>query len=126
MKRENKEIHKMGEEDKLNTQYQITEAQKIKITRHSERIQEKIMEDLEVPSKSTSRKRAAEGNINQNSFSILSDVDIMNVASNMGVNIDSNHFAIVDMMKDLEEARQALHDKKITVKMILMKIVRTI
>lgn len=62
-----------------------------------------------------SKKRNLEGtNLNsENSFSILNNVDIMQLSVNMGVNINDNDFAAIDLIKDLEMARHSLANKKL-------------
>lgn len=46
-----------------------------------------------------------------NSFSALDNNVISSIALNMGVIIDESDFDVVEIMKDLEVARHALHKK---------------
>lgn len=88
----------------------ITEDQMIKVSRHSDRIQEKIVQEVQTK---ISKKRDLEGtNLDDpNSFSILDNSSISMLANNMGILIDECDFDVVDIMKDLELARHKLDNK---------------
>jgi 3-polyprenyl-4-hydroxybenzoate decarboxylase len=59
------------------------------------------------------KKTMQEGNTSfHNSFSVLDNVKIISLATLMGVLIPSNNFDIIDIMKDLENARHALNKIK--------------
>jgi hypothetical protein len=66
----------------------ITEMQKIPETRFSERVQNQLLKKYNISNQEESRKRSIEcTNLSdQNSFALLNIIDI---ASGMGVNIDS-------------------------------------
>ncbi|TVU05367.1 hypothetical protein EJB05_48526, partial [Eragrostis curvula] len=89
----------------------ITEAQKITITRQSERLQQQL---LQVYNNEPPKKRNLEGtNLNDhNSFSVLSNPEISLIASNMGIVVNLDQFDTIDLMKDLEVARHAIKNKK--------------
>ncbi|TVU30204.1 hypothetical protein EJB05_21814, partial [Eragrostis curvula] len=91
----------------------ITEAQKIKITRQSNRLQQQLMQQAQ-HMKGATHKRTLEGtNLNDdNSFSVLSNSDISLIANNMGITVNPVDFETVDIMKDLEIARHTILNKK--------------
>jgi hypothetical protein len=71
-----------------------------------------IMEKVEI----VARKRSLEGNTaptpdNSNSFSVLSNSELMCRAHKMGVNIPDNDFAAIDILRDLEASRNDLAEK---------------
>jgi hypothetical protein len=71
-----------------------------------------IMEKVEI----VARKRSLEGNAvptsnNSNSFSVLSNSELMCRAHKMGVNIPDNDFAAIDILRDLEASRNDLAEK---------------
>jgi hypothetical protein len=96
-------------------EFKITEAQKIPDTRFSGRIQAQKLEKCQGPTQSPSKKRNLEGTnlSNQNSFVVLGNSDIANIASGMGVVITSDHFDKVELLKDIELARHALQNIKV-------------
>jgi len=58
------------------------------------------------------KKRNLEGNPSRiNSFSVLPIEEIMNVTSNMGVDLNENDFDTFNLLKDLEKARDDLYHK---------------
>ena len=66
-----------------------------------------------------SKKRNLEGTSdpsNNNSFGILSNKEIMLRASKMGVDFPSNNFEQIDLLRELEKARDQLADKNLTKK----------
>ena len=67
------------------------------------------------PQGKSSNKRSLEGNINtsSNSFSILSNDDLVDKSIAMGVNINCGDYSSIDMLRNLEDARNALYNKKI-------------
>jgi hypothetical protein len=80
-------------------------------TRHSSRIQKQFLEKqhgVEL------KKRHVEGNllVDKNSFALLDNDLIVDLANEMGVVISDKEFGTVDLMKDLEIARQALEMNK--------------
>lgn len=79
-------------------------------TRQSERLQNHIIEQV---MKSSPRKRNLEGTnlSNANSFAVLENHEIANLANNMGIVINENGFDKIDFMKDLEIARHNLDNK---------------
>lgn len=88
----------------------ITKSQMIPETRQSERLQNHIMEQV---MQASSRKRNLEGTnlSNTNSFVVLENHEIANLANNMGVVINENEFDKIDFMKDLEIAKHNLDNK---------------
>jgi hypothetical protein len=71
-----------------------------------------IMEKVEI----VARKRSLEGNAvptssNSNSFSVLSNSELMCRAHKMGVNIPDNDFTAIDILRDLEASRNDLAEK---------------
>ncbi|TVU43075.1 hypothetical protein EJB05_09511, partial [Eragrostis curvula] len=91
----------------------LNEKQIIKTTRQSERVQMQMTDKLKNKEPSTAKKRSFEGtNLSEhNSFSILDNEDIADLANNMGILISGNFFEKVDLMKDLEIARHSLINK---------------
>jgi hypothetical protein len=63
--------------------------------------------------KNSKKKRTNEGTTinSSNSFSILGHDDIIDKGIHMGVNLGSCDYESIDMLKDLENARLALHEK---------------
>uniref|UniRef100_A0A8I6Z027 Uncharacterized protein n=1 Tax=Hordeum vulgare subsp. vulgare TaxID=112509 RepID=A0A8I6Z027_HORVV len=53
------------------------------------------------------RKRNLQGNepISENSFDVLSNMEIINMASHMGVNIPDDEFTDIDVIRELEKSR---------------------
>lgn len=82
-------------------------------TRHSERLQDMLVQGDKDKGQPPTKKRSLEGtNLNNhNSFAILNNPDIAQIALDMGVNISVDEFDCVDLMKDLEIARHALDNK---------------
>jgi hypothetical protein len=66
------------------------------------------------PTQTMPRKRNLEGtNLSSlNSFSILNNAEILNLAGNMGIIIEREHFETVEIMKYLELARHSLDKVK--------------
>jgi hypothetical protein len=102
------EIKILGEVDK-----DISELQLIPETRHSERIQNQLVKNIQ-RTMEASKKRTLEGMEvpTNNSFSVLSNDTISVLAADMGVKISLDNFDTVDIMKDLEMARLALDKAK--------------
>lgn len=70
------------------------------------------MSSVEQKTTHTALKRKVEGNnTNHNSFSILSNMEIIDIAGNMGIKVGVSDYDKVELIKDLENARQPLHDK---------------
>ena len=60
------------------------------------------------------QKKPDEGNIiNQNSFSVLNDSDIIARVNDMGVKLDENDFASINLLSELEKARTLLFMKSL-------------
>jgi hypothetical protein len=93
----------------------ITDKQKIPSTRCSDRLQGQLVKKYVIPAQGVAQKRTIEGtNLSaHNSFAILDDSDIMNLAADMGIIIDSGQFEMVNIMKDLEIARHSLDKVKL-------------
>ncbi|TVU05124.1 hypothetical protein EJB05_48275, partial [Eragrostis curvula] len=91
----------------------LHEQQIIKPTRQSNRLQAQVMEKFQ-PMEATSKKRSLEGtNLNSmNSFSVLANDELVSVALNLGVSLNSDCFDKIDLMEDLEIARHTLDLKK--------------
>ena len=106
-----------GEEKDLNFLELVNpcdELRKQRVDRRtSERIQMNMMEKLSGNQDKNNKKRTNEGiTINSsNSFSILGHDDIIDKGIHMGVNLGSCDYESIDMLKDLENARLALHEK---------------
>jgi hypothetical protein len=94
-------------------EFHITEAQKLPMTRFSERIQNHIIEEIDGV-ELHGRKRSFSGTnlIGHNSFAIFDVDNIAKLASDMGVVINDMHFDFVNLMKDLDVARHALDKTK--------------
>jgi hypothetical protein len=89
----------------------ITEKQKLPVTRQSERVQEQMLRKYGMSSHEETRKRSLQGTnlSSHNSFVALENAEIVGIAGGMGVNILSGQFELVDLVKDLELARHAIH-----------------
>jgi hypothetical protein len=89
----------------------IIERQKIPETRQSGRVQDQLLKKYKIPSP---KKKVVEGNniSDQNSFGVLGNSEVISMASSMGVRISDMQFDKIDIMKDLEVARKALHASK--------------
>lgn len=87
-----------------------------KTRRTSARLQKDLLLTTDDRNLKVGRKRNLEGtNLNsKNSFSVLSYLDIMQKSKDIGVVIDDDNFATIDLMKDLEIARHSLLEKVIT------------
>jgi hypothetical protein len=92
----------------------VTATQLIPETRQSEHVQDQLMKKYQVQAMERGKKRTLEGkNVpNKNSFSVLSSDIISQLAANMGVSVSEANFDTIDIMKDLECARQALDKVK--------------
>lgn len=85
---------------------------------HRIRCQQQKMEKVMDQAAAISKKRNLEGNPSSdenllpgNALSILSNTEIMRRASLMGVDIPSDNFEFVDLLKELETSRKNLGDK---------------
>jgi hypothetical protein len=85
-------------------------------TRHSGRIQDQLLKKHMKQNKDEVKKNALGGMIpnTNNSFFVLNNDAIVDISRNMGVKIPEENFDVIDMMKDLECARQAMEKVKIT------------
>lgn len=83
--------------------------------RTSARLQKDILLTTDDKTTRMGKKRNLEGTnlTSENSFNVLSDNEIVQMSSGMGVIIDDANFTVIDLMKDLEIARHCLADKKI-------------
>jgi hypothetical protein len=91
----------------------VTEKQRLPTIRQSERVQEQLIKKYQAKSQDDGKKEAQEGNSSyHNSFSVLDNDKIVSLAAGMGVVIPSDNFDTIDIMKDLEKARQALNKIK--------------
>jgi hypothetical protein len=68
-----------------------------------------------IPAQGVAQKRTIEGtNLSvHNFFAVLDDSDIMNLADDVGIIIDSGQFEVVNIMKYLEIARHSLDKVKL-------------
>jgi hypothetical protein len=84
-------------------------------THFSSRIHDTTMEDMRREAEILSRKRNLEGNhtpADSNSFSVLSSSEIVVRASMMGAKIPDNKFSSIDLLGELECAREILENKQ--------------
>jgi hypothetical protein len=79
-------------------------------TRFSSRLQDQLLEKAAKNQQDAGKKKALEGTTlsNHNSFALLDNDMIVNLASEMGISIPLDQFDAIDVMKDLEIARHAL------------------
>jgi hypothetical protein len=79
-------------------------------TRQSGRVQDQLLKNFQKQDKDDGKKRTLEGMISptSNSFFVLNNDVLADLARDMGVNIPEGNFYVIDMMKDLECARRAL------------------
>jgi hypothetical protein len=91
--------------------------------RFSSRLQDSVNTDTLKKASALSKKRNLEGNhdsdpnpLSNNSFAVLSDNQIVAKASLMGVRIPDGNFDTVNLVRDLELARNSLVSKHKTVK----------
>jgi hypothetical protein len=91
--------------------------------RFSSRLQDSVNIDTMEKASALSKKRNLEGNhdstpnpLSNNSFAVLSDNQIATKASLMGVKIPDGSFATVNLVRDLELARNSLVSKQRIVK----------
>lgn len=105
------EENKKGEENMKKTK-QITQEQQQQ-TRRSSRFVGQHMTIAEKAEELT-RKRNLEGTnlYSKNSFAVLSDEEIIDKTSKMGVNWDVNDMEVINVIKDLEIARHTLEKKR--------------
>ena len=82
--------------------------------RASERLQQDMIMKSTVQHDKVDKGMLPGGNplVTSNSFSSLNDDDIIARTISMGVNIDVSNFDSINMLKDLESARLALHLKQ--------------
>lgn len=85
-------------------------------TRFSKRNTCGMQEKVEDRARRLASKRDLEGNpqLRNNSFSVLSDAELISRASNMGVIIPDDSFACIDVLRELEQVREELDLKKKT------------
>jgi hypothetical protein len=91
----------------------ISDKQWLPETRCSSRLEQQFIS--KTLTNQTGKKRAAEGNVisTHNSFPALDNECISSLASEMGINIAPDQFESINIMKDLEIARQALDKSKL-------------
>ncbi|KAE8778796.1 hypothetical protein D1007_48304 [Hordeum vulgare] len=85
-------------------------------TRFSKRNTCGMQEKVEDRARRLASKKDLEGNpeLRNNSFSVLSDAELISRASNMGVIIPDGSFACIDVLRELEQVREELDIKKKT------------
>ncbi|KAE8794260.1 hypothetical protein D1007_30978 [Hordeum vulgare] len=68
------------------------------------------MEHMGDKAEKMAKKRNLQGNesLSGNSFDVLSNLEIISTASQMGVNIPDDNFAVIDVMRELEKSRENL------------------
>ncbi|KAE8798884.1 hypothetical protein D1007_25853 [Hordeum vulgare] len=71
------------------------------------------MEHVCARAEKMTKKRNLQGNepISENSFDVLSNMEIVNMASHMGVNIPDDDFTIIDVIRELEKSRANIAKK---------------
>jgi hypothetical protein len=96
--------------------------------RRSMRNQQQKMEKVMDQAAALSKKRNLEGNPSSdekllpgNTFSVLSNTEIMRRAYLMGVDITLDNFESVDLLKELETSRKNLGDKMISNKPLVVQ-----
>jgi hypothetical protein len=91
----------------------ISDKQWLPETRCSSRLEQQFIS--KTLTNQTRKKRDAEGNVisTHNSFPALDNECISSLASEMGINIAPDQFESINIMKDLEIARQALDRSKL-------------
>jgi hypothetical protein len=89
----------------------LTDRQKILETRKSGRIQDQVLKKHKIPSP---KKKIVESNSipDQNSFAVLGNAELVGLAAGMVVQISDLQFNKIDLMRDIEIARKALHLSK--------------
>jgi hypothetical protein len=83
-------------------------------TRFSTRLQNTVVEDIREKAENFTRKRNLEGNnttTDTNSFASLSNNEIVVRVSMMGVKIPDNNFSSIDLLRELECARENIDNK---------------
>ena len=83
-------------------------------TRLSQRTAGGNLEHMGVRAEKMTRKRNLQGNEknpNSNSFEILTNLEIVDTAAKMGVDIPDNNFTVVDVIRELEKSRANLAEK---------------
>jgi hypothetical protein len=104
--------------DKTSIKAVDNNSEELEDGRRSMRNQQQKMEKVMDQAAAISKKRNLEGNPSSdenllpgNALSILSNTEIMRRASLMGVDIPSDNFEFVDLLKELETSRKNLGDK---------------
>ncbi|KAE8811153.1 hypothetical protein D1007_12064 [Hordeum vulgare] len=71
------------------------------------------MEHMGVMVEKMAKKRNLQGNetLSGNSFDVLSNMEIISTASQMGVNIPDDNFAVIDVIRELEKSRANIAKK---------------
>ncbi|KAE8813069.1 hypothetical protein D1007_09833 [Hordeum vulgare] len=71
------------------------------------------MEHVGARAEKMTKKRNLQGNepVCENSFDVLSNMEIVNMASHMGVNIPDDDFTIIDVIRELEKSRANIAKK---------------
>lgn len=87
--------------------------------RKSERLKKDIAISTKEKNEMMARKRNLEGTSSSfNTFSKLNIETVKSLSSNMGIAADNINFDTFDMLKDLENARNKLHNKKHDIEVI--------
>lgn len=105
------ETEKVEKQTEGNTSFNINEHQIIPATRQSKRLEEQLRIEIQ-ETKGVSTKMSFEGTnpTGQNAFFVLNNIEIVELANEMGINMSIQDFNKVGLMKDLEIARHALKD----------------
>ncbi|KAE8774611.1 hypothetical protein D1007_52987 [Hordeum vulgare] len=71
------------------------------------------LEHLGATAEKMTKKRNLQGNepISENSFDVLSNMEIINMASHMGVNIPDDDLTVIDVIRELEKSRANIAKK---------------
>jgi hypothetical protein len=114
---EEEEIHEVASGALLKKENQeicVTDKQRMVETRQSNRVQGQLLRKYQKHDEECGKKRTLEGMSSnlENYFSVLHDDEIVNLANNMGVKIPEEGFDVINIMRDLECARQALNKVK--------------
>ncbi|KAE8804087.1 hypothetical protein D1007_20050 [Hordeum vulgare] len=82
-------------------------------TRFSKRTAGINMEHVGVRAEKMAKKRNLQGNeiLPGNSFDVLSNMEIISTATQMGVNIPDDNFAVIDVIRELEKSRANIAKK---------------
>jgi hypothetical protein len=95
----------------------VIEDKKMKTTqveRRSERLKREIHITTQEKMEAMAKKRCLEGNPNKTStLNDVSSDQLHSIAKNMGVIVADDNFAIINLIKDIETARNYLYSKQL-------------